>query len=219
MVRSFSAVAAIRASAPSAVKPRVPAVCAGMLCPVASGTRAQNKSAKGRPNRERTCVAPTVPMARVGLACVALQAVCAAAAVRVAAIRRRVILWLFSGAGRWEPPAGIFGNRKIGRGQRRMTFFPPSRFRCWRGYPWLGGTGLETWDAWRWIAGVVEGCNAPPNARACINAVGVSRFRPVLRRYADVSRKVARGRGWVSLDNLLAWTQVAKASMMWLPSW
>src|SRR5512135_3441451 len=40
-------------------------------------------SAKGKPNRKRTCVAPTVPSVAVSSRCMALRAVCAAAAISV----------------------------------------------------------------------------------------------------------------------------------------
>ena len=43
----------------------------------------KTNSANGKPNRKRTCVAPTVPSVAVNSRCIALRAVCAAAAISV----------------------------------------------------------------------------------------------------------------------------------------
>ena len=55
----------------------------GNAAPVAVTTPARKSSAKGKPNRKRTCVAPTVPRVAVNSRCMALRAVCAAAAISV----------------------------------------------------------------------------------------------------------------------------------------
>src|SRR6476469_2045116 len=51
--------------------------------PVAVTTAARKSTAKGKPNRKRTWVAPTVPSVAVSSRCMALRAVCAAAAINV----------------------------------------------------------------------------------------------------------------------------------------
>src|SRR6478672_4080427 len=51
--------------------------------PVAVTTAARKSTAKGKPNRKRTWVAPTVPSVAVSSRCMALRAVCAAAAISV----------------------------------------------------------------------------------------------------------------------------------------
>lgn len=48
-------------------------------------------------------------------------------------------------------------------------------------------------------------------------AVGVSDFRPILWRHADVPRKMTRGRGQVSFNSLFRQVQDAKALTIWLP--
>ena len=55
----------------------------GSPCPRAIITPARKTSAKGKPKRNRTCVAPTVPSFAVSSRCVALRTVCAAAAIIV----------------------------------------------------------------------------------------------------------------------------------------
>src|SRR6185437_921473 len=46
-------------------------------------TPSRNRMANGKPNRKRTCVAPTVPSVAVSSRCMALRAVCAPAAMIV----------------------------------------------------------------------------------------------------------------------------------------
>ena len=46
-------------------------------------TMARKIKENGKPNRKRTCVAPTVPRLAVSERCVALRTVCAAAAMMV----------------------------------------------------------------------------------------------------------------------------------------
>src|SRR6185437_5708258 len=55
----------------------------GSPSPTAVMTPIRNRMANGNPNKKRTCVAPTVPSVAVSSRCMALRAVCAAAAIRV----------------------------------------------------------------------------------------------------------------------------------------
>src|SRR3954463_1125136 len=55
----------------------------GGRAPVARNTQAKKISANGKPNRKRTCVAPTVPSVAVSSRCIALRAVWPAAASTV----------------------------------------------------------------------------------------------------------------------------------------
>ena len=83
MAASMSAVAAICASAPSSTQGQNASGGRGSAAPVAISTAARNTSANGNPNRNRTCVAPTVPSCAVSPRWVALRTVCAAAAMIV----------------------------------------------------------------------------------------------------------------------------------------
>src|SRR6185312_12016269 len=60
----------------------------GSGSPVNSSTAARNTIANGKPNRKRTCVAPTVPSTAVSSRCMALRAVWPAAASSVKGIQR-----------------------------------------------------------------------------------------------------------------------------------
>src|SRR6478672_851471 len=62
--------------APITVQAMVAAFRRGTGMPVAVSTPARNSSAKGRPNRKRTCVAPTVPRVAVSSFCMALRSTC-----------------------------------------------------------------------------------------------------------------------------------------------
>ena len=77
------AVAAICVKAPASTQGQNIAGGRGRLSPSAMVTPARNSSANGKPNRKRTCVAPTVPSVAVSSRCMALRAVCAAAAISV----------------------------------------------------------------------------------------------------------------------------------------
>src|ERR1700757_1193356 len=55
----------------------------GSGAPVTAISTIRNNSAKGRPNRNRTCVAPAVPSVPVSSRCIALRTVCAKAAMTV----------------------------------------------------------------------------------------------------------------------------------------
>ena len=80
---SISMVAAICAPAPSAIHGQNDKPKRGSDAPVTSITPASDSSANGKPNRKRTCVAPTVPSVVVNSRCMALRAVWLAAAIRV----------------------------------------------------------------------------------------------------------------------------------------
>ena len=73
MTASSSAVAAIWVTAPVTVQAIVAALSSGTGRPVAASTTARNSRAKGRPNRKRTWVAPTVPSVAVSSFCMALR--------------------------------------------------------------------------------------------------------------------------------------------------
>ena len=73
MAASSSAVAAIWASAAAVVQAIMAALSSGTGSRVAPSTSVRNSSEKGRPNRKRTCVAPTVPSVAVSSFCMALR--------------------------------------------------------------------------------------------------------------------------------------------------
>src|SRR5262245_56946500 len=77
------AVAAIWVNAPARTHGQNACGGDGNAAPVAVKTHARKTSAKGNPKRKRICVAPTVPRAAVNSRCIALRAVCAAAAISV----------------------------------------------------------------------------------------------------------------------------------------
>src|SRR6478736_8181940 len=77
------AVAAICAKAPASTQGQNAAGGFGKGSPRTISTPVRNSSANGKPNRKRTCVAPTVPRVAVSSRCMALRAVCAAAAISV----------------------------------------------------------------------------------------------------------------------------------------
>src|SRR5579885_2374782 len=77
------AVAAIWVKAPARTQGQNIAGGVGGVSPVATATPIKNTMAKGKPNRNRTWVAPTVPSVAVSSRCMALRAVCAAAAISV----------------------------------------------------------------------------------------------------------------------------------------
>lgn len=62
---------------------------AGAAAPLAAETSARNMSAKGRPNRKRTKVAPAVPSVAMRSRCMALRAVCAPEAATVKTIHNQ----------------------------------------------------------------------------------------------------------------------------------
>src|SRR2546429_6038851 len=63
----------------------------GSAPPENSATPARKSSANGNPNRKRTCVAPTVPSVVVSSRCIALRAVCPAAANTVKTAQSQVV--------------------------------------------------------------------------------------------------------------------------------
>ena len=79
----FVAVAAICATKPRTIHGQNTKGGIGSADSVATHTPIRNITAKGKPNRKRTCVAPTVPSVAVSSRCMALRAVCAAAAMMV----------------------------------------------------------------------------------------------------------------------------------------
>src|SRR5262245_355108 len=83
MAASISAVAATWVSAPTMTHGQNIGGGRGGSCPSAIITAARKTRAKGKPNRKRTWVAPTVPSLAVSSRCVALRTVCAAAAMTV----------------------------------------------------------------------------------------------------------------------------------------
>src|SRR5690606_21778432 len=90
MAASISAVAAIWASAPPRTNPANSRLPPGTGSPPTASTTPRNSSANGKPNRKRTCVAPSVPSVAVRLRCTALRPACAAAAKIVAGIQTQV---------------------------------------------------------------------------------------------------------------------------------
>jgi hypothetical protein len=89
MAASIIAVAAICATAPAAQNARNRPCACGTASPLRACSRARNSSANGKPNKNRTCVAPAIPIRAVRLDCMVLRAVCAAAAIRVTGIHKR----------------------------------------------------------------------------------------------------------------------------------
>jgi hypothetical protein len=83
MAASISAVAAIWARAPSSTQAQKKPAGRGIVSPLATKTMPRKTSAKGRPNRKRTWVAPAVPSDLVSDRCVALRTVWLAAAITV----------------------------------------------------------------------------------------------------------------------------------------
>ncbi len=83
MTESMVAVAAICAKAPASTQGQNRTGGCGKPSPTTVMTPARKTSAKGKPNRKRTWVAPTVPSVAVSSRCMALRAVCAAAAISV----------------------------------------------------------------------------------------------------------------------------------------
>ena len=83
MAASMSAVAATWAKAPRITHGQNIHPGFGNGVPVASSTPARNTSTNGKPNRKRTCVAPTVPSVTVSSRCIALRSVWANAAMTV----------------------------------------------------------------------------------------------------------------------------------------
>src|ERR1700733_13531953 len=87
MAMSISAVAAICAPAPSITQGQKLKDGRGSGTPVTSKTPIRDSNAKGKPNRERTWVAPTVPRLVVSSRCIALRKVWKNAAVTVKTIQ------------------------------------------------------------------------------------------------------------------------------------
>src|SRR6202042_553344 len=84
---SIMAVAITCDTAPNTVQARLTAVSRGRLRPVAAVRPARNISANGKPNRNRTCAAPTAPSAPIRSRCIALRSVCALDARSVTGIQ------------------------------------------------------------------------------------------------------------------------------------
>ncbi len=87
------AVAAICVKAPASTQGQNTSGGRGKASPTTAVTPARNSSANGKPNRKRTCVAPTVPSVAVSSRCMALRAVCAAAAISVKTAQSIVALY------------------------------------------------------------------------------------------------------------------------------
>src|SRR4051794_15521408 len=77
------AVAAIWVKAPAITQGQNIAGGRGSPSPSTVMTPSRNRMANGKPNKNRTCVAPTVPSVAVSSRCMALRAVCAPAAITV----------------------------------------------------------------------------------------------------------------------------------------
>ena len=89
IVISISAVPPIWVSAPHTTQTQnIGSGCGKAVC-VKSETPARKRSAKGKPNRNRTCVAPTAPRLAVNSRCMALRAVWPAAATKVKITQRK----------------------------------------------------------------------------------------------------------------------------------
>jgi hypothetical protein len=73
MAASIKAVAANCASTPVTIQPNMAGFARGSASPVVIRTTTRNRSANGKPNRNRTCVAPTVPSVLVSPLCMALR--------------------------------------------------------------------------------------------------------------------------------------------------
>ena len=89
MVASIRAVARICAPAPTTAQGQNTDGSEGIGRPVAMKTPTRKTRANGKPNRKRTCVAPTVPSFAVSSRCMALRAVWPAAASSVKGIQSR----------------------------------------------------------------------------------------------------------------------------------
>src|SRR5690606_34473559 len=87
MAPSISAVARIWLVAPASSQPAKAGPGTGIGPPPSVKTSASRTRPKGMPKRKRTCVAPTVPSLPVRSRCMALRAVCAAAAPMVSRIQ------------------------------------------------------------------------------------------------------------------------------------
>ena len=87
MAMSISAVAAICAAAPSITHGQKLKDGCGNGTPVTSKTPIKDSNANGKPNRNRTWVAPTVPRLVVSSRCMALRKVWKNAAVTVKTIQ------------------------------------------------------------------------------------------------------------------------------------
>ena len=87
MAMSISAVAAICAPAPSITQGQKLKDGRGSGTPVTSKTPIKDSNANGKPNRNRTWVAPTVPRLVVSSRCMALRKVWKNAAVTVKTIQ------------------------------------------------------------------------------------------------------------------------------------
>src|ERR1700686_4620038 len=83
MAASISAVATICVKAPAVTQGQNFNPGSGNGAPVAHNRTIRKTSAKGKPNRNRTWVAPTVPRLLVSSRCIALRSVCANAAMTV----------------------------------------------------------------------------------------------------------------------------------------
>ena len=83
MAGSMSAVAATCAKAPRIAHGQNSRPGRGKDAPVASMTPTRKTITNGKPNRKRTCVAPTVPSFVVSSRCMALRSVCMKAAKTV----------------------------------------------------------------------------------------------------------------------------------------
>jgi len=92
MAASISAVAATCAKAPSNTQGQKLSPGRGSGDPVAMSTAARKTSAKGKPNKNRTWVAPTVPRPPVNSRCIALRKVWKNAAVTVKTIQSQLAI-------------------------------------------------------------------------------------------------------------------------------
>jgi hypothetical protein len=84
---SMSEVAITCDTAPNRVHARLTAVSPGTLRPVATKSPTRNITANGRPNKKRTCAAPTAPSAPIRSRCIALRSVYALNARSVTGIQ------------------------------------------------------------------------------------------------------------------------------------
>ena len=89
MVISIRAVPPIWVAAPSKVQSAKSAFMAGNAAWVVASTAARKTSAKGKPNRKRTKVAPSAPSLGVSSRCMALRAVWPAAPSKVKMTQRK----------------------------------------------------------------------------------------------------------------------------------
>src|SRR5690242_18068540 len=114
MVASIVAVATIWAPAPSSTQGQNINGTAGHGSPVAARTAIRKTAAKGKPNRKRTWVAPTVPSAAVNSRCIALRAVWPAAANRVNGIQSTPVAIIDGQRSRRLQDAGFAVSRPLG---------------------------------------------------------------------------------------------------------